>query len=124
MKTYTLYVGRYQKLPEDIRYSFYDAEAKELLILTENDPPRDFIFVPDSHLSFLTKSEREWLFACKLKINAEFVKNNEKELTEYAEVFLDTLETALNELEPKKKGGCDGEKRKENELVCSVDTKI
>ena len=124
MKTYILYVGRYRTLPEDIRYSFYDSEVKELLILTEKEPPCGLIPVPDSHLSFLTKAECDWLLSCKLKINMEFVKENEKELTEYAEIFLDSLEKALNEWEEKEKGGCDGAKHKEHEFICTLDCKV
>ncbi len=126
MKNYKLFVARYRKLPEDIRYSFYDSDAKELLILTENDPPSGFIPVPDSHLSFLTKSEQTWLLACKLKLNGEALRENEKEFSEYMELFLETLEKALNELKRKEKGGYDGKNGKENEseLICAFDTAL
>ena len=112
MKKYLLYVGKYQTLSKEIRYSFYDSDVNELLILTEKDPPSGFIPVPDSHLSFLTKAEQTWLLACKLKLNGEAFKENEKEFSEYTELFLETLEKALNQLEQIEKGGCNDRNEK------------
>ena len=126
MKHYQLFVGRYQNLPENIKYSFYDSDVRELLILTENDPPSGFIPVPESHLSFLTKAEQTWLLSCKLKLNGEAIRENEKDFSEYTELFLETLEKALNELKRKEKGGYDGKNGKENEseLICAFDTAL
>lgn len=95
VQKYKLYVGKVQIIPDDIKYSYVSGHNRYMLVYSDKEPEGKFTELPDKLLKDLTQAEKEWLLACKLEINAKFMKDNEQQSLGLIENFLDNLEKEL-----------------------------
>lgn len=95
VQKYKLYVGKFQIISDEIKYSYVSGHNRYMLVYSENIPEGKFVELPDELLKDLTQAEKEWLLACKIEINTKFMKDNEKQSMGLIENFLDNLEREL-----------------------------
>lgn len=95
---YALYVSEIQAIPQGYeRYSFIPPHNRYLLIYSDKPiegAKKPFAKVDESQIT-LNKEEQRWLMECKLRINAEFIKNRACEFTEAVDKFLEVFEREL-----------------------------
>lgn len=102
---YTLYVGRYQDLPADVKYSYYDYSRGYLFVLSNRKPDGKFAELdPDNVYDEMTEREKEWFNNACLEINVDWVKEHPDETEQLALSFLDDFEKEL-QIELEKKAG-------------------
>lgn len=118
-KKYTLYIGKIQNVPQNVKYAFYNETYQYILIYTAEMPTEgDFKPIPEDLHGKLTDKEKSWLFAVKTTINAEYIKSNMKNLNSSVEDFIRAFEEQLQikkeELERlKNEQNADSEQRTE-----------
>lgn len=108
IRKYSLYVGELQKLPDDIRFSYYNAEHKYLLLYTDKKPSGDFIDADDKMLyDSLNPDEKIWLAACKTTLMVDYMKetaqNTSKSLSDFANILEVELKKEIKNLKKQKK---------------------
>ena len=90
---YSLYIGKVQALPSNVKYSYYNSNGQYILLYTENKPDiGDYRIVKEDLYSKLQSEEKKWLLNAKTAINAEHLKKN-------AEMFVDVLSDFAKSLE-------------------------
>lgn len=109
MTKYQLYVGYLQEIPENVEFSYYDSRKKRLFVLCDEEPTGQFVLVPEELRSEMTASEKAWLNAACIAINARWMAQHEAEAAEMANAFLDAFEEELEKEAQKAQEIDDGE---------------
>lgn len=96
VKKYKLYAGKVQNVPENVKYSLVPSHCQYLLIYTDQEPleKSKFVEIDETNVKLNTQ-EREWLFQSKLYINAQHLKEREREYVDAFNNFFDVLEQEL-----------------------------
>lgn len=95
VKKYRLYAGKFQFISDEIKYSFIGSHNKYMLVFADEKPEGKFAEVPDNLLKELTEEEKRWLLGCKMKVNAEYMKQNEERSIDFLGSFLKQFEKEL-----------------------------
>lgn len=93
-KSYKLYYGALQSLPDTVKYSYYEPKKRRVLIYSDRKH-KGFYKVTPKIASDLTADERRWLIKTKSKINIEYMRENEDVIVPVLQEFLDKLEQEL-----------------------------
>lgn len=101
-----LYIGALQKIPDGVRFSFYDSRKNRMLILSDDDPAGTFKAVPAEMLKCLTAEERRWYNNACREINSAWLAEHRTEAERAANTLLDLFEEELI-AEIQKKGTTD-----------------
>lgn len=91
---YSLYIG----LPQDLKgveYQYFSPDSGYQLAYS-NKPIRDMEVVPTENESLLTGAEKVWLRQAKLRVNAQALREHEKEYVDLLNGFLDAWEKELD----------------------------
>ena len=110
VQEYKLYVGKFQFISDEIRFSYASSHGRYMLVFDNKQPEGKFTELPSDLLKDLTQEEKDWLLGCKLKINAEFMRKNEEQSFEILDNFLNKFE---KELEKEKRKFIKKQKSKE-----------
>lgn len=93
-RKYSLYIGKYTELPKEVKFDYFSAESGYLLAYHDS-PIEGMRLVPAEKEVRLSTEERAWLLKCKLKVNAEAVKENYDETITALSDFLEAFEKEL-----------------------------
>lgn len=97
---YKVYIGQIQKLPK-VEFSYCAVNSKYMLVFSQ-EAVKGFQEVPQEKENRLTKEERKWLFDCKKKVTAQYMKEHEQEASEIFMEFLDKYEEELKKEKEKR----------------------
>lgn len=103
MDKYTLYIGSYKELSDEIEYSYYSTESKYMLAY-HNKPIDCMQAVPLEKQSRLTQEEKAWLFMTKQTVNMKAQTENLADITDKLQGFLSVFEKELKAETKKSKG--------------------
>lgn len=106
-KKYRLFVGKTFDVPEDVEFSFCNAEFGYTLIFSDESKIDGYNVVPDKIMHTLSPEERGWLLRAKNVIMRRHMKSNKGEISDFMNQFLLLFE---EELKKSEKGESDGEK--------------
>ena len=110
VQEYKLYVGKFQFISDEIRFSYASSHGRYMLVFDNKQPEGKFTELPNNLLKDLTIEEKDWLLGCKFKINAEFMRKNEEQSFEILDNFVNKFE---KELEKEKRKFMKKQKSKE-----------
>ena len=95
VKNYKLYVGGLQKIPDNIRFSYYNSRHQYFLIFSNEEPKGEFLEVIPETMQELDSDERAWLASCKLSLSVETMNSASKEISQSLTSFAEILENEL-----------------------------
>ena len=95
VQEYKLYVGGLQKIPDGIKFSYYNFTHQYFLIYDTKKPEGDFLEVIPEILKELNQDERTWLAGCKLALSIEEISSNAEEVSRSLNSFAEILEKEL-----------------------------
>lgn len=110
VQEYKLYVGKFQFISDEIRFSYVSSHGRYMLVFDKKQPEGKFAELPEDLLKDLTQEEKDWLLGCKFKVNAEFMRKNEEQSFEILDKFIIKFE---KELEKEKRKFIKQQKSKE-----------
>ena len=101
MQKYSLYIGKFQKLPEEVKYSYYSPKSGYLLAYRDKEI-KGLKKVPVENETRLTSEEKVWLRQCKMTVAVKTHQDHEEEYAKQLNSFLDELEKELKSGSEKK----------------------
>lgn len=89
-KKYNLFIADTKQEAPNAKFS-YVGSGGYLLVISEDKPNNEFRLVPPENEERLQADEITWLTRCKIRINAEHVKERQEEYIGLLDKFFDEL---------------------------------
>lgn len=100
---YFLYSGETKRIPQGVKYFFYNAENGQSLIYAEEKKYKGFSKVENE--AVLSANEKTWFAQSKVRVASEYIRENREAIEEHMQAFLDSFEEELKKEKEKHENG-------------------
>ena len=94
MSSYNVFVGAVKDVPPGVRFSRYGERGGKgyLVLFHEAEEIEGFVPVPAEEIKNLPDEDRRFITACKLQLNAEYLRAHKEEMAESLKLFAEAFE--------------------------------